>query len=244
MDIESLQDILIWKPTPIKQIVGGGILLEGSKLIFFGEPKTFKSLIIQQLAFCSSVGAPWLGFNTSMSRVLYIQGEISKFPFKLRIAQMSQNITVPPQNLFFSTNFNLKLDKHSGVLELEAALKRTQATFLILDPMYKMITASDESSIQRFVDNIDNIIATYNISVAIVHHSRKSHITQQGGVIDMGGAELRGPLFEQWADSIIRIRGNIDTDERTMTFELRHAVSLLPPISLLMDRKRLWFNRI
>jgi len=250
MRIFSLQDLLIWKPAPVKQVIGSGVLLAQTKLVIFGAPKTMKSLIAQQLAFCLGTGSPWLGFSTEMSRILYVQGEISQIPFRGRVVQMSRNATLPPNALHFATEFGLKLDRDSGMDELKKGLdsiaRRYKAPIevLMVDPLYKFVSDSSESSIQRMVDNLDILLDRENITLVMVHHSRKAQLTSSGAVVDMGGAELRGPLIEQWADSIIRVRGDISSDHRVLDFELRNATSLLNPINIELDRKRLWFNTV
>ena len=65
-----------------------------------------------------------------------------------------------------------------------------------------------------------------------------------GDIVDQGGSELRGPVIEQWADSIIRIQGSLDSDERVLDFELRHAEQMIAPITVKLDRQRLWFMRV
>ena len=65
-----------------------------------------------------------------------------------------------------------------------------------------------------------------------------------GGIVDMGGFELRGPIIEQWADGIIRLTGDLASDVRILQFELRHAVNQLLPKQIVMNRQHLWFDEI
>ena len=63
---------------------------------------------------------------------------------------------------------------------------------------------------------------------------------------DFGGNELRGPLIEQWADSILRLRGDVmgvNADDRLLDFELRNATKLIDPIGLKWNRNLVWFTR-
>ena len=244
LHIQSYEELVVQNLQPPKSIIAQGILLSETNLILHGLPKTFKSLLAQQLCFCLGAGIPWIGFSTTPSKVLYIQSEISRFPFRMRLIPMGRNQTVPPKTIYFVTEFGLKLDREQGLKDLFAAVDKVTPDVLILDPLYKFMTISDESAIQRTLDGLDQLMSQRHITTVIIHHSRKPHLSSNGQVVDMGGAELRGPLLEQWADSILRIRGNIATDYRTMDFELRNATALIPPIDIQLNRQRLWFSRV
>ena len=85
MPFETLQELLIWNPPPVHQYVAGHILIGQSKLCIFGPPKSFKSLIAQQLGFSIATGKPWLGYTTRQAKVMYLQCEISKPSFRQRV---------------------------------------------------------------------------------------------------------------------------------------------------------------
>jgi len=244
MTFQSYQDIMLWKPPTIKNIIDGGILYEGTKLIVYGLPKRHKSVVAEQLAFCVAVGTPWLGFKTERIKVGYVQGEVPRPMFRERTLKMGRNQQVPSDSLYFMTHSNLKLDRDSGIKEIEKAIKRNKPQLLIIDPIYKFTTGSDEVNLLHFVDNMDYLIGQYGITIVLVHHSRKPGTSVTGDIIDQGGTELRGPVLEAWADSLIRIQGALESDDRELTFELRHAAQFIPQTSIRLDRKRLWFVRV
>jgi RecA-family ATPase len=244
LNIQSYEALVAHRLQPPKSIIGNGILLATTKLILYGAPKTFKSLLTQQLCFCLGVGIPWVGFSTTPSKVLYIQAEISRFPFRMRLIAMGRNQQVPPQQIFFATEFGLKLDRSQGMADLTAALDKVQPEILVIDPLYKFMTSSDEAAIQHTLDFLDLLIEKKNLTIIVVHHSRKPRASATGQIVDMGGAEIRGPLLEQWADSLVRLQGDINTDFRTMEFELRNATTLVPPIDIEFERNRVWFRRV
>ena len=45
--------------------------------------------------------------------------------------------------------------------------------------------------------------------------------------------------MEGWFDSIIQVDGDVSTDDRTLRFEMRHAHSLLKPLTVTLDRSTL-----
>lgn len=244
MDIQTYEEMLLWNPNPPRSIIGSEILIEETKLVMFGAPKTFKSLLAQQMAICFVLGIPWLGYNLEPSKVLYVQGEISKIPFKGRILKMGSQYRIPAQQLLFASEFNMKLDRDSDMKDLEKEIIKRQPKILMIDPAYKFLVTQAEDSISKFLSFLDYLISTYHICVILIHHSRKPKTNPSGQIIDMGGSELRGPLYEQWADSILRITGDITSDYRNIDFELRHASFLLNPITIKLDRATLWFHKI
>jgi len=244
MPFQSLQELLLFRPPPIPEVISQGILYEGTKLVIFGEPKTYKSLIAEQLAFCIAVGTPWLGFHTLQQRVAFTQAEVPRWLFRKRTVAMASNITIPPNMLFFDTRRDLKLDRTTDLKEFEKDIARIAPKVLFLDPMYKYISGPEEPVVLRFADNLDYLIDKYHLTVVLVHHSRKPRATMSGSVIDQGGSELRGPIIEMWADSIIRVKGDLMVDERTLDFELRHADTLIYPVDVRLNRRRLWLERI
>jgi RecA-family ATPase len=244
MTFQSYQDVMLWKPPPVKSVIGGGILHEGTKLVIFGLPKRHKSVLAQQLAFCLSVGTQWIGFPTERLVVGYVQAEVPRPMFRLRTIKMGSNQTVPNNTLYFMTNSTIKLDRDSGMKDLIRNVEKVNPKVLIIDPIYKFTTGSEESTLLHFVDNMDLLISKYGMTIVLVHHSRKPKMALSGDIVDQGGSELRGPVIEQWADSIIRIQGSLDSDERVLDFELRHAEQMIAPITVKLDRQRLWFMRV
>lgn len=244
MKFSSYHQVKLWNPPPVKSVVDQGVLLEGTKLIIFGEPKTYKSLIAQQLAFTVVLGIPWLGFKTEPITVAFMQAEVPESMFRLRTLKMGRGRVIPTNELYFASERGIKLDRESGVKVLVNAITNVKPSLLIIDPIYKYISGSDESTLVRFTDNIDYLIDKFKLTVVLVSHSRKPKTSSTGQVIDMGGSELRGPLLEMWADSIIRVRGDLASDVRTLDFELRHAESILQPLDVRLDRAKLWFRRV
>ena len=244
MDYQSYQELLLWNPKPVKSIIGDGIFFEQTKIVLFGEPKLGKSVLAQQLAFCLALGVPWLGFTTTVAKVLYIQSEISKVLFKSRVVASGKALRVPPNQTYFATEFGFHLDRPEAQRELFTAIDRLKPQVVILDPKYKLISNPDEASIIRLTDTIDIMIANYGVSVLLIDHARKPRMATTGNIVDMGGTELRGPIIEQWADSIIRLRGDLQTEFRLLEFELRHASQFLTPKQIRLDRQSLWFREV
>ena len=110
-----------------------------------------------------------------------------------------------------------------------------------LDPFYKLLSNLDEATFNRFYDNIDKLIEKYNCSFVFVAHDVKPSTNDKGQMIHKGGAGMRGPrTLEGWLETIIEIRGDIQTDDRQLLFETRHAEELIPAKWIRLNRQQLW----
>jgi RecA-family ATPase len=244
LPIKSYQQLMMWNPAPLQEIIGDGILYEQTKMVLFGGPKLGKSVLAQQITFCLVMGIPWLGFPVKTSSVLYLQAEISEVLFKSRMEKMGAGKPIPQDKLHTATISGFHLDKGAAASDLFQAVDHYKPNIVIIDPKYKFVSSNDENSIIHFTDAIDQIILKYGVAVVVIEHSRKPKMSNQGSIVDMGGFELRGPIIEQWADSIIRLKGDLSSDLRIMEFELRHAVNMLPAKQLVLDRNSLWFLEV
>ena len=246
LPIKSYQQLIMTQFPALKEIISDGVLYEQTKLVLFGGPKLGKSVLAQQISFCLVTGVPFCGFNVSVSKVLYIQAEISEPLFRGRLMDMGSGlgIAVPSSMFNVCTIVGFHLDKPTAQGELLAAVAKFKPDVLIIDPKYKFVSSNDENSIIRFTDVIDECILKHQVTVIVIEHSRKPKMAATGAVVDMGGFELRGPIIEQWADGIIRLTGDLATDLRVLTFELRHATNQLLPVQLNLNRATFWFDRI
>jgi len=140
--------------------------------------------------------------------------------------------------------FGFQRDKDVNANDLRKEVARLQPDVIILDPKYKLVSNTSEDAIIHLTDTIDQLIADFQVTVILIDHARKPRMASSGSIVDMGGTELRGPIIEQWADSIIRLQGDLSTDARLMSFELRHGPHLLPQKQIRLDRQALWFREV
>jgi len=203
-----------------------------------------KSILAQQLGMCFVTGIPWLDFPTEVVHpVLYIQGEIDRGLFKVRVEQMGKGLYIPPKTLFFETRMHWPLNHLGPQKELLGWVQQLSPKVIILDPAYRFLSSQAEESIEGLLNFLDALIYQNGVTIVLIHHSRKPRSSPQGQLIDMGGSEIRGPLYEQWADSIVRVTGDITSDYKFLDFELRHAQWMVPVTRIMLNRTRLWMER-
>ena len=244
MDVKNLHGLLLWRPPPLKFLIGQGVLAEGSKAILFGNPKLGKSVLVQQIGFCVASGQDWLGIPTQPAPVLYIQAEIHPSLFRDRMLK-TWNMAYNFQHQFeYNTATAIptpKLDTVDGMKLFRTALFKYKPRLLIIDPLYRFATL-DMEHLQKVVDNIDRLIYEFNLTVIVVHHPRKTQTDQAGSAVNRGGEELWGSRILEWYfDSIIYLQGDTDTDDRVLSFTLRNAITQGLYKNLYLDRNRLVF---
>lgn len=230
MEVERLDDLLSKQEPPIKQLIGSGVLIEDSKAVLYGVFKGGKTTLLQYIALCCAGGLPLFGdskrFPTLKSKVLYIQMEIPRKAFKKRIKDSSLSQAVGVQQDFFTaTLFWLKVDTEVGRQELEAAIDMLRPDIVIIDPLYKIISGSENSTqdIEAVTDQLDILIEKYHFALIVSAQARKNLIVPKLGKVDLGDQELRGSTgIPGWVDTIIGLRvasGN----RRNLNFTLRHG---------------------
>lgn len=239
MSFETLQELALWQPPPVIQLLGNHILLDETKMCLFGAPKLFKSLMAQQLGYCLATGIPWLGIPTTQCKVALLQSEIPKALFRNRMLSMSANVQLQNNRFYLDTNRGFKLDNNTHMNKLRGELQRIRPNVLILDPWYKMLSQEDNKTYAWTQDKLDNLIDEFKLSIVMVHHDTKPLTTDKGDVV-VSRFPRGSRTVEGWFDSILHITGDIDTDDRVMFFECRHSTTLLKPLEFTLDRQRLW----
>jgi len=255
--VYSLQELLALKFPDRKELIENGLLLPGTGNIIVGSAKSWKSLLSMHLGYCLSTGKKWLGFRTSQCATYRYQLEMTLPDEVGRVKQYMSTLESTngnlPKNMFFSTERYIKLNTGYGKKEMEKvveiAVSRSpdKHLVLIIDPIYIAIAGriSDDYEVQKFLDNINDLRGKYNITVILVHHTRKIRVDSYGNIIDQGSEETMGSSYlMNWVDTMMRVRlldPNTTKQRVELTFPLaRHARKQLPnSIELMWDKKRL-----
>lgn len=244
MDIRDRNQMRVWSPPQIPELVSPGIVVRGGKTVIFGEEKLGKSILAQQLGYCLSSGSAWVGFTTAMTSAIVLQAEIPPKEFKDRFLLMDPHF--PPGQFLglASTLTPPKMDVDQGFKELLAICQKYHPQVLILDPLYRFISIIEPLQLSRFYDRVDSLLSQFSgMSIIVVAHSRKKQHDDKGNIIHSGPNDLWGPRSQQWYfDSIIELRGDPSVIERTLHFTLRHARSYVPPKLIRLNHSKLLFE--
>ena len=253
-NIVTLGELLRSRTTKVPEYIGNNILNPKSKLCIFGEEKMFKSLLAQTTAYCLLTGQDWMGLPTAqVPRVLYIQAEIAPGLLKARLektyAYLNQivyktkwpNNINPINGLQVSHSPRFYLDRLQDYRALEKYVSVFKPFVLIIDPIYKMIQSEDQSSYMKCFEYMDDLADKYGCAIIAVHHTAKPGLDYKGQ--EVHHSKPRGSLaVAAYYDSLIHIYGDKETDDRSLSFQLRNAELPQPTIDIHLNRDVIWFD--
>jgi len=244
---ETLQELLAWQPPKITYIIDKGILVPQTKLIIFGRWQTWKSMIAMHTGFCLATGRPWFGYNTVQTTNYSLQIEIPKPEYQKRVAKYCYGNGISSDNIFFRTEYYIKLDQGYGLDDLTKEIEEAKPQVVIIDPIFKIVSGrlTDEYDMRKFMDRMDALMGTYKFALILIHHDRKPQIV--GGEIYQSASDIFGTsVFIDWCDTAIRtMEGGVD-GEVIMQFEkVRHAEEeQIKPMTIRIDRRNLTFRKV
>ena len=99
----------------------------------YGREETWKSMLVGlDMAFKIATGQPWFGYKTIASPVYVFQTEIPQAPLRKRVIKYMSGNKVTSNQIWYSSELYMKLDKGWGYAELEKEIIRTQPKVLII----------------------------------------------------------------------------------------------------------------
>lgn len=195
-----------------------GFWLKRSHGIVAGEPKSFKSTLVMDMALSIASGKPFLNQYPvdETGPVLYIQNENAHWIMKERFEKMLDNkglvgkinkskdkltVEFPPEIPFYMINqqsFMLTDEDHQAYLEDLVA--RMKPELIVLDPLYLMFNG-DIASAQELFPILQWLLYLkneYNVGVLVIHHYNKSGESKRGGQRMLGSTTLHGWVESAW----------------------------------------------
>ena len=216
---QELTEFLNWTPPKLVPVIDHGLMYAGSRVILYGRYKSLKSMLALQFCLAVSRGEPWLGFQTTKLKVMYLQLEVPPPQLHNRLTKMTRNLNgIGHENLWLWYESSLKLDTWQGKMELKSKLEEFHPAVLVIDPVYKVVT--DTNTVTTFIDQIDTLKDDFDLSVFLVHHPRKGERGSEWGNSDdmLGDSKLLN-----WADSVIRVE-RLSHSQIEVSFDVtRHA---------------------
>ncbi len=204
-------------------------------------------MIAMDMAFKIAAGKQWLLFHTKPSRIMVVQTEIIEALYHERVTKYCRgnmnNGSTPIENLYINTERDIRLDTLAGKGALERNIQRVLPTVLIIDPIYDIISGgiSDSSDVKKFIDAVRDIQRRYHLAIILIGHSGKVTFDSSGQEVDRGGDELLGSsYFQDWCDTMVRVRASSDEDRVLLQFQkFRNAQQKIVPIRAEVSRETL-----
>jgi AAA domain len=134
------------KPKPLID----GLLDCGSRILFGGGSKTFKTWMQCDLALSLATGTPWLGFTTHKVRVLYVNLELKDYYMQKRLADIraAKVICVNQDELFVWNLRGVCFSRHELVEKLLKLTQQLEIAIVFIDPFYKLLSPLEDENNQ------------------------------------------------------------------------------------------------
>jgi hypothetical protein len=198
----SLGEIRKEKIPPIEWIVKY-FLPKPSVVVFFGKPKTKKSMVALDLCYHVATGTPWMisgpdtsdGIEVKQARVAWVDLENGPRTLKKRILAFDKALGVSaPENGFMAVSMPKPwpdLSKPENVTLLVEFIRALgPVDVIVADHLAQLFGEIDENTslASQIMNAIRQISETLNVAVVLLHHAKK------GGQRDTGSPDdlLRG----------------------------------------------------
>ncbi len=232
-ELITFSDIINDMSEPPEPIVGDGVLLDNTILEIVGEAKSKKTFLALNMSVAIASGNSFAGLNIErQSRVLHLSAEGGYFPTRERIQTISQDISEEAlSNIYYPKYVNMSIDVDDDYCELQSLIEEVEPAVLVLDPLIRFHSQDENSSTAMNVvfRRFKELIAKYNLSIIIVHHTGKN--PSLGG---RGSSLIRGEY-----DSCITLKKH--GDNHKMCFDMRH-VETPSPRNVSFNKDTFWFE--
>lgn len=199
----------------------------GSRILFGGGSKTYKTWLQCDLAICLACGAPWLGFETIPTRVLYVNFELKDYYMQYRLRQIreAKEIDDSLSNLRIWNLRGHDFDRSEFTSELLKLCQADSFQMVFIDPFYKLLRANEDENKQTDMNAVlscFNPINKANVTVAFgIHFSKGNQAAKEpSDRISGAGTLVRDP------DDIVTLTRHEEDGAFTLDFLIRDH----PPI--------------
>jgi RecA-family ATPase len=194
---------LVQQEIPRPEYYVQDILPKSGVMLVYGEPKVKKSWLVQHLAFCVSVGIPWLGLTTIQGRCFLSNFEISPISYQWRLKDMARNFELQPQMLYEESHMLMYLEEEHNFNTFKQWVRELQPQVIILDCLAACYGGdeNDGGQMANFIEKLTLIKAeSPNSSMVIVHHTNKNQMAGSSTDRARGHSRLAG-----WVDTLCYI---------------------------------------
>jgi len=245
-------ELIAWTPPYQSNIISHDILITQGTMMVYGKEETWKSMLVGlDMSFRIATGKDWFGFKTTASPVYIFQTEIPQGPLRKRMIKYMQGNKATTENIWYSSELYMKIDKGWGYAELEKEIERTRPKVLVVDPIFSSMSGklSDDYDVGLFIDRMDMLRSKYKVAIILIHHTRIAEHSE-GETFHYGADEIFGSSrWPRWLDTIIYI-DKVKDDEVTELVDLRlvfektrHTERKLKDIEVTVNRSDLTFRR-
>ncbi len=218
-------DHILTRSLPSTPDLVEGLIKQGSITSFIGKSKTYKSWHLVRLGLCLANGVPWLGMNTKAGKVLFLNPELIRQEYLIRLQAIAKELNVDTNHNFRSITLHRTDLQPDKILEsLGRCLDKDKFEVIIIDSIYRLYTddmdENSNSDVARFLGELNGMAAKSGASVIFSHHSTKGDSSGKDSIDIASGAGS----FGRWVDtaiSTLRV-GEEKENKYCMKFNVRY----------------------
>ncbi|HOF31717.1 MAG TPA: AAA family ATPase [Burkholderiaceae bacterium] len=207
-----------------------GLLYQGGTMIMSGASKSHKTYTMLAAGAAIASGNEWLGLKTTKTPVLYLNLELQDFAIAHRLHAIAEHLRVPlPRELHLLNLRGSLVTLAALVANIGEQLKRTGAGLVVIDPHYKISSASgveenSNDSQALFLYQLEAAICAQGSAVMLAHHFAKGDASTKKAQ-DRGAG---GGTLARWPDVVMTLTEHEEPDCATAEFSLRNFAPIAP----------------
>ena len=180
------------EPDEPERPIVAGLVDQGDRTAIVGQSKAKKSFFALQFAVAVATGTPFLGYAVTAQKVLLVNGEIRRAPYKRRLRRMVASMRIDPASLLGMVVFNTA-DQVPDSDPLGQALRLAVdhlCEVVILDPFYLSVgDEQDQNEVKRAVGAM-KLFAVEGKTLVSVFHASKGSIGDRQAVDRISGSGI------------------------------------------------------
>jgi hypothetical protein len=194
---------------PLPPVIIEGLLSRGEKFQLAGGSKSSKSWVLIDLGISVAAGLPWWGFKTVQTPVIYLNLEIPRPFFEMRVREVAAAHHIPVPELF--TVWHLRgarlyePDRWAAFkLALIEECKVLAHPLILNDPLYKLMGRGNElhtGDVQTVLDQLEEIVELVEGANASSHHYSKGNQANKEAIDRASGSGV----FQRDPDTLFPI---------------------------------------
>lgn len=217
------------------------LIRERDSVILVGDPKSGKSLLIQQLICSLTAGVPFLSRYEVLKpcKVTYIQLEGELGDSQDRFKRMMATLEHESDNFQILYSAPLNLQNSQNISDFLKSLKGFNPDILIIDACYFAFrgSMSDDKVVREFLGNLRVIKDALGCAIIVVTHTHKGRLNLQGGKIDERDEAIFGSqFFRAWADTLLLLTYSLRTGLRTLSCDTQRSGDIEKVCSLKLNQ--------
>ena len=220
---------LVAQEIALPPVLIDGLLHLGSKMVIGGGSKSFKTWTLLDLAISVATGENWWGKTTQPGRVLYVNLELARPHFALRLKTVlaKRGLVLKPGE---ANVWNLRGYGADLTLLKPRMLDKINCgeySLIILDPIYKCLGNRDENKagdIATLMNELEALAVESGAAVAFGAHFSKGNQSGKDSIDRIGGSGV----FARDPDAILVMTRHEQDDAYVIESTLRNFPPLQP----------------